>query len=224
MQIIKEISLNALWPLKWQNRIQTFPIQNMGIVCFRTLLRTLFITCFAKWHNTRKSLTGLCHHIQPPTLHGSRQQLLECGWCVLQQGTCHCHYSKMCIFLNSETLWFYLCNLKSICFSIESIFIICTVRLQRFHIDCWWLLFPHTICCLITSTKLSLCLTKHCARKTHGGVDVQVHIFFALALDGGEWSASCSSLFTSRERAPDTRCIGGWVDLRAGLVDMDKWK
>jgi hypothetical protein len=26
--------------------------------------------------------------------------------------------------------------------------------------------------------------------------------------------------FTRGERAPDTHCIGGWVDLRAGMDDM----
>jgi hypothetical protein len=31
------------------------------------------------------------------------------------------------------------------------------------------------------------------------------------ALDGFEWSASCPSHFTPRERAPDTHWIGGWV-------------
>jgi hypothetical protein len=27
-----------------------------------------------------------------------------------------------------------------------------------------------------------------------------------------------------RERAPGTNCIGGWVDPRAGLDNMEKWK
>jgi hypothetical protein len=27
-----------------------------------------------------------------------------------------------------------------------------------------------------------------------------------------------------RERAPGTHCIGGWVDPRAGLDNMEKWK
>jgi hypothetical protein len=35
------------------------------------------------------------------------------------------------------------------------------------------------------------------------------------ALDGGEWSASRSGLFTPRERATLTHWIGGWVGLRA---------
>jgi hypothetical protein len=39
-----------------------------------------------------------------------------------------------------------------------------------------------------------------------------------LALDGGEWSASCPSCFTPRERAPGIHCIGGWVCPRAVLV------
>jgi hypothetical protein len=48
--------------------------------------------------------------------------------------------------------------------------------------------------------------------KTYGGVDVQNHIFFALALIGGEWSASRPDRFTSGERVPGTHRIGGWVD------------
>jgi hypothetical protein len=37
------------------------------------------------------------------------------------------------------------------------------------------------------------------------------------ALDGGEWSASRPNLFASRERAPGTHWIGGWVGPRADL-------
>jgi hypothetical protein len=43
-------------------------------------------------------------------------------------------------------------------------------------------------------------------------------------LVGGEWSASCSSLFTLGERAPATHWIGGWVGARTGLDDMEKRK
>jgi hypothetical protein len=38
-----------------------------------------------------------------------------------------------------------------------------------------------------------------------------------LALDGGEWSASCTGRFTSSQRAPSIRWIGGWVGPGAGL-------
>jgi hypothetical protein len=43
------------------------------------------------------------------------------------------------------------------------------------------------------------------------------------ALDGGEWSASRPSRFTSRERAPGTRWIGGWVGPRAVMEAVVKW-
>jgi hypothetical protein len=46
----------------------------------------------------------------------------------------------------------------------------------------------------------------------------------ASALIGGEWSTSRPGRFTPRERAPDTHWIGGWVDLRAGLDDLEKRK
>jgi hypothetical protein len=56
--------------------------------------------------------------------------------------------------------------------------------------------------------------------KVCGGVDVYLHAFLTLALDGGKWSASCLSLFTPKESAPCTLCIGGCVGPRAGLVMM----
>jgi hypothetical protein len=51
-------------------------------------------------------------------------------------------------------------------------------------------------------------LIKHHAKKMYGGVETQLHTFFTLALDGGEWS-------TSRP------C---WVDPRACLVAVEKGK
>jgi hypothetical protein len=59
---------------------------------------------------------------------------------------------------------------------------------------------------------LSLHLTKHHAMKTYG------------APDGGELSASRPGRFTSRERAPDTHWIGGWVGPRAVLDAVVKRK
>jgi hypothetical protein len=59
---------------------------------------------------------------------------------------------------------------------------------------------------------------------THGGVDVQIHIFLISALVGVEWSASRPCRFTPGERTPGTHWIGGWVDHRAGLDDLEKWK
>jgi hypothetical protein len=53
----------------------------------------------------------------------------------------------------------------------------------------------------------------------YGGVDTQIHIFLTLAQVAGEWSASRTCRFT-----PGTHCIGGWVDPRAGLDDVDKRK
>jgi hypothetical protein len=58
--------------------------------------------------------------------------------------------------------------------------------------------------------------------KAYRGVDILIHIFFTSALAGGEWSASRLGRFTFRETAPDTLWIGGWVDPRAGLDDVEK--
>jgi hypothetical protein len=38
--------------------------------------------------------------------------------------------------------------------------------------------------------------------------------FLALALDGGEWSASHPIVFTSMETSRISYCIGGWVDIK----------
>jgi hypothetical protein len=58
--------------------------------------------------------------------------------------------------------------------------------------------------------------------KAYGGVDIWIHIFFTSALAGCEWSASRTRLFTPGDKAPGTRWIGGWVDPRAGLDDVEK--
>jgi hypothetical protein len=47
---------------------------------------------------------------------------------------------------------------------------------------------------------------------------------FSSALAGGEKSASCTSCFTPMERAPGTYWIGGWVDARAGLDNVERRK
>jgi hypothetical protein len=60
--------------------------------------------------------------------------------------------------------------------------------------------------------------------KAYGGVDVWIHIFLTLALDVGEWSVSRPCRFTLGETASVTKWMGGWVDPRAGLDDMEKRK
>jgi hypothetical protein len=60
--------------------------------------------------------------------------------------------------------------------------------------------------------------------KAYGGVDVEIRIFLTSALVRGECSASRLYRFTPGERAPSTHWIGGWVDPRAGLQDVEKRK
>jgi hypothetical protein len=50
-------------------------------------------------------------------------------------------------------------------------------------------------------------------------VDLYIHISLISALAWGEWSASHAGRFTPGERAPGIHWIGGWVNLRAGLVE-----
>jgi hypothetical protein len=56
------------------------------------------------------------------------------------------------------------------------------------------------------------------------GVDVKNHVFLTSALAGCEWSASRPGRFTPGERAPATHWIGGRVDPRAGLEDVEERK
>jgi len=60
--------------------------------------------------------------------------------------------------------------------------------------------------------------------KTCEGMEVCVHAFLTLALDGGEWSASRPGRFILRGKTPGTHCIGDWVDPGAGLDAMAKRK
>jgi hypothetical protein len=60
--------------------------------------------------------------------------------------------------------------------------------------------------------------------KAHGGVDAQIHIFLTSEIAEGEWSASGPCRFTPGERAPGTHWIGGWVDPRADMDDVEKRK
>jgi len=46
---------------------------------------------------------------------------------------------------------------------------------------------------------------------------VQHRTYLTLALEGDEWSASSPIPFTTRERAPGSHWIRGWVGSRAGL-------
>jgi hypothetical protein len=57
-----------------------------------------------------------------------------------------------------------------------------------------------------------------------GGVDVSIHIFLTSALVEEEWSVLRPCLFTPRERATCTHWIGGWVDPRGSVDDMEKRK
>jgi hypothetical protein len=55
-------------------------------------------------------------------------------------------------------------------------------------------------------------------------MDVEIHIFLTSALFGGEWLTSRPGRFTPGERVPGTHWVGGWVDPRTGLDDVEKRK
>jgi hypothetical protein len=54
----------------------------------------------------------------------------------------------------------------------------------------------------VKKVKLSLCLNKHHAMETYGGVKVSSTHSLTSALDGGEWSALRPGRFTPRKRDP----------------------
>jgi hypothetical protein len=71
--------------------------------------------------------------------------------------------------------------------------------------------------------QLFLCLLiKNHDTGMYWGVEIQVHIFLTLVLDGGEWSTSCPSHFTLGETVPCTHYIGGWVGPTTGLDTVVK--
>jgi hypothetical protein len=58
--------------------------------------------------------------------------------------------------------------------------------------------------------------------KAYGGVNVYIHVFLASVLAGGESSVSRPGRFNPRKRYPGTHWIGGWVDRKAGLDNIEK--
>jgi hypothetical protein len=60
--------------------------------------------------------------------------------------------------------------------------------------------------------------------KAYVGVDVWIHTVLTSTLVGGEWSASRTCHFTPGERVPSTYWIGGRVDPRASLDEVEKRK
>jgi hypothetical protein len=58
--------------------------------------------------------------------------------------------------------------------------------------------------------------------KAYGRVNILIHIFLTSELAGDEWSLSRPDSFTPGGKAPGTHWIGGWVDLRDDLDDMEK--
>jgi hypothetical protein len=67
-------------------------------------------------------------------------------------------------------------------------------------------------------------LIKHYVMKVYGGVDIQIHIFLASTLVGGEWSAWRHGRFTPEKRARRTYWIGGWMGPGTGLDEVEKRK
>jgi hypothetical protein len=66
---------------------------------------------------------------------------------------------------------------------------------------------------------MSLCLTKHRATKTYGGVEVQIHALLTSALDEDKWSTS-----SPEEVTPNTYWSGDGAGPRAHVHTVVKIK
>jgi hypothetical protein len=60
--------------------------------------------------------------------------------------------------------------------------------------------------------------------KTYGEMEAYIYIFLSSAPVGGEWVVLRPGPFTPEERAAGAHCIGGCVDSRAGLYNVEKRK
>jgi hypothetical protein len=60
--------------------------------------------------------------------------------------------------------------------------------------------------------------------KECGGVDVFIYVFLTSALVRSESAVSRPCRFTTEERLHGTHWIGVWVDLRAGVDNVEKWQ
>jgi len=55
-------------------------------------------------------------------------------------------------------------------------------------------------------------------------MELELHTFLTMALNEGEWSASCSYYFMPWERGPGTHRLGSWAGRRARLYVVAKRK
>jgi hypothetical protein len=60
--------------------------------------------------------------------------------------------------------------------------------------------------------------------KLYNRLQVYSHTFLTMALNGGEWSASCPGHFTITERDPSTHGIGGCMGPSASLHAVEERK
>jgi hypothetical protein len=71
---------------------------------------------------------------------------------------------------------------------------------------------------------MSQCLIKQTCHEDYGGVEAYLHTIIPFAIGGGEWSASRSGLFTSRETGAGTHWTGCRMGPRTGLDAVEKTK
>jgi hypothetical protein len=84
-------------------------------------------------------------------------------------------------------------------------------------------LYDHEI--IRQKVKLSLCLTNSALRNEDVWGSGCIYPHFLDLDTSWRWVVSFTPLpLYPRERAPGTHFIGGWVEPRAGMDDMEKWK
>jgi hypothetical protein len=64
----------------------------------------------------------------------------------------------------------------------------------------------------------------NCHEGVWGNGYIYIHIFLTSALAAGEWSPSSLWCFTPGKRPPASHWIGGWVEPRAVLEDLERRK
>jgi hypothetical protein len=92
---------------------------------------------------------------------------------------------------------------------------------------CFWGVMKLILFFSLQSSEIRVSINEIALGKTSISTPrVRLYVYFYITseLAGGKWLVSRPGRFITGERAPGTHWIGGWVDLRAGLNDVEKRK
>jgi hypothetical protein len=137
-----------------------------------------------------------------PTWTINKKWHFICLKCFILYGKGTTSFKSAVIQINGPFLYPVFTSAESTCVNI------CHIAVKNFT-------FPVPI--VKWKVKLSMCLIKHHVKKTCREVKMLPHAWLTLAVDGGEWSASCPWLLYPQRKSlwwPLNRRLGG---PRAGL-------